>query len=447
MQFSFQGIKKNGRTYLLVKNILASFLIKGWTTIVMLLMVPLTLQCLGIYKNGVWLTINSLLLWIDQMDIGLGNGLRNKLAVCIAHNDKLKAKQVVSSTAAMLLVIVIPIMIILNVLVWYTDVYSFLNVSKSILPDLRVAVSSGGTLVCMTFILKFIGNVYMGLQLPAFSNFFIAAGQTLALLLTWILYVTDNATFLNVVVVNTLSPLIIYLLAYPYTFFVRFPCLRPSHRSVERKIVYEMGNVGIKFFWIQLASILQFMTSNILISKFFSPELVTPYQISYRYMSLVVMVFSVVCMPFWNATTDAYERRDIEWIKKAGHRMNQMVMLAGLAIVFMIIVSPMVYHIWIGKSCVIGYEMTAMMGLYVFLLIASTRYSFFLNGIGVLRLQLYMTVSAVIFIPVAWAISYLTHNIIYFMAIMCVCNIPGLVSNIIQFNKIINGKAVGIWGK
>ena len=82
---------------------------------------------------------------------------------------------------------------------------------------------------------------------------------------------------------------------------------------------------------------------------------------------------------------------------------------------------------------------------YSILLIISMRYSYFLNGVGALRLQLYMTVSAIVFIPLAWAVSSYTHDILWFMAVMCLCNIPGLVVNVIQFNKILNGQATGIW--
>jgi hypothetical protein len=89
--------------------------------------------------------------------------------------------------------------------------------------------------------------------------------------------------------------------------------------------------------------------------------------------------------------------------------------------------------------------MTTMMAVYVFLLVVSLRYSYFLNGIGALRMQLNMTVMAIVFIPLAWAVSSYTHDIVWFMAVMCFCNVPGIVANAIQFNKILNGKASGIW--
>ena len=171
--------KKSSRTTLLIKNVAASFFLKGCSALIVLMMVPLTLNCLGTYKNGVWLTISSMLVWIDQMDIGLGNGLRNSLATYIAHNDLEKARRVVSSTMAMLVCIMIPILSILLLLTWQADVYGFLNVDPTVIPELRIALLAAVTLVCMTFVLKFIGNVYMGMQLPAISNLLIAIGNSI----------------------------------------------------------------------------------------------------------------------------------------------------------------------------------------------------------------------------------------------------------------------------
>lgn len=441
------AMSHNQRTSLLIKNVLFSFFIKGWSAIVVLLMVPLTLECLGSYRNGVWLTISSMLVWIDQMDIGLGSGLRNRLAACKAHGDNQASREAVSSTMAMLVCIVIPIFLVLAALVWFGDVYGFLNVELDRIPDLRVALLCAVSLVCCTFVLKFIGNVYMGMQLPAASNFIMALGQTLALAATWLLYTTGHADFLPIVAVNTAAPLLVYLVAYPYTFYLRFSELRPSWHSINLRAALQLGNLGIKFFWLQIASIIQFMTANILISNFFTPEMVTPYQIAYRYMSLVVVFFTVICMPFWNATTDAYERHDMGWIEKASRKMNLLTLMIFLLLVLMTALSPLVYQLWIGDKCDVPFSMTAMMALYIFLLVLSMRYSYFLNGIGALRMQLYMTVSAIIFIPLAWLVSFVTHDILWFMAVMCLCNLPGIVVNIVQFNKILKGTAIGVWLK
>lgn len=439
------NIENNQRSSLLLKNIFFSFITKGWSALATLLMVPLTLTCLGTYKNGVWLTVSSLLVWIDQMDIGLGNGLRNILATHMAHNKIKEAQKIVSSTVAMLVCVMIPVALLTSLLIWFTDIYSFLNVDESLLPELRTVLLSATIIVCITFVFKFISNVYMGLQLPAVSNLILSAGQTLALFLTYILLETNHATFQNVVLVNVLSPLAIYIIAYPLTFFLLYPHLRPTISSVNLKSAISIGNVSLRFFWLQIASLIQFMSANILISNFYTPEMVTPYQISYRYMSIILVLFTVICMPFWNATTDAYERGDKEWIRTANRKLNIMTFGIIFCLILMVSCSQWIYGIWIQDKCTVPMTMTVLMAVYILLLVLSMRYSYFLNGIGALRLQMYMTFMSIIYIPVAWVVCSHTNDITYFLLVMCVFNIPGLIINMIQFNKILNNKAVGIW--
>ena len=436
------------RSSLLVKNILLSFLIKGWSAIVVFMMVPVTLHCLGEYKNGVWLTISSIMLWIDNMDIGLGNGLRNKLAIHLAHNDTERARSLVSSTFAMLTCIMIPAMLILLLLIYFGDMYGFLNVSPGLVGNLDTVLIVTVVFVCSTFIFKLIGNFYMGLQLPAVSNLLVCIGQTFALAGTYLVYLSGSHSLMWIALVNTAAPFIVYLLAYPITFYYKYPQLRPSFRLVNMAEAKGVMGMGVKFFVMQIAGVVLFMTANILISKLFSPEMVTPYQITYRYFSLMLVVFTVICMPFWNATTDAYERGDMIWIRRANKRLNLMTLGIFVGMIVMVLISNNIYRIWIDKDTIIDIKMSIAMAVYIFILIMSMRYSYFINGIGKLWLQLLFTTSAaILFIPLAYLIAHLTNNIIWFIAVMCAVNIPGLIVNRIQFDKLINGKATGIWIK
>ena len=215
------SIISNHRSSLLQKNILASFIIKGWSAVVVLLLVPITLHCLGEYKNGIWLTISSLLLWIDNMDIGLGNGLRNKIAEYMARDEINRARQLLSSTFVLLSCIIIPVMLVLAMLILSCDTYYFFNASPSIVTDLDQVLIVTIILVCTTFVFKLIGNFYMGIQLPAVSNLLIAIGQTLVLIGTYIVLWSGSHSLMLIALVNTAAPLLVYLLAYPYNFFYK----------------------------------------------------------------------------------------------------------------------------------------------------------------------------------------------------------------------------------
>lgn len=436
------------RSSLLQKNILASFLIKGWSALVVLLLVPATLNCLGDYKNGIWLTISSLLLWIDNMDIGLGNGLRNKIAEYMAHSEYERTRSLISSTFAMLTCIIIPVLLILLLLIAISDPYTVFNAAPSKVAHLDQVLMVTVTLVCTSFIFKLIGNFYMGMQLPAVSNLLIALGQTLVLIGTYIVLYSGSHSMMLIALVNTGAPLFVYLLAYPYTFFYKYPHLRPSFKLINFKEARAVINMGVQFFIMQISGVILFMTSNLLISKLFTPALVTPYQITYRYFSIMLVAFTVICMPFWNATTDAYERGDIQWIRHATRKLRLMIIGIIACMVTMVILSPWVYSFWIGDSITIDIRMSIVMATYIFILIYSMRYSYFINGIGKLRLQLiFTTAAAVIFIPLAYLTTQYTHSIIWFMIVMCLVNIPGLIVNRIQFSKLINGQAKGIWMK
>ena len=438
----------NLRTTLIRKNILASFLIKGWSAVIVFLLTPVTLKCLGDYTNGVWLTISSVMLWIDHLDIGLGNGLRNKLAIYMAHDDKLRARSIISSTFAMLTYIIIPASLIMIALIWTCNTYSLFNVNSEVINNLDNVLTIAVIMVCSTFIFKLIGNFYMGMQLPAVSNMLVAAGQTLAFIGTWILYRSGSHSLLHIALVNTAAPLITYLIAYPVTFGIKYPELRPSMKLVNISEAKEVMSVGVQFFVIQISSVVLFMTSNLLISKFFDPSMVTPYGITYRYFSVFLVAFTVICMPLWNATTDAYERGDIQWIRDATRKLRLLIIIMIACMLIMVVLSPWVYSIWIGNSVTIDIRMSIVMAIYIFIQVYGMRYSCFINGIGKLRLQLiFTTVAAVIFIPLAYLTTQYTHSIICFMIVMCIVNIPGLIVNCIQFNRLVNGKAKGIWIK
>ena len=119
-----------------------------------------------------------------------------------------------------------------------------------------------------------------------------------------------------------------------------------------------------------------------------------------------------------------------------------------VSLIVMIVLSDTVYAIWIDRQTVIDIRMSIVMAAYIFILIYSMLYSCFINGIGKLRLQLiFTTAAAVLFIPLAYIVAQWTHSIIWFMSVMCLVNIPGLIVNRIQFYKLINGKANGIWMK
>jgi len=94
--------KGHSRSLRAKKNISVSFIAKVLSILVSFLIVPLTLGYVGKVEYGIWMAISSIISWFSFFDIGLGNGLRNKLAEALARNDNETAKIYISSTFALI---------------------------------------------------------------------------------------------------------------------------------------------------------------------------------------------------------------------------------------------------------------------------------------------------------------------------------------------------------
>lgn len=435
------------RSKKVVKNIAGSFFIKGWAGVVQLLLVPVTIGCLGKYEYGIWMTLSSVLLWMDSFDMGLGNGLRNKLAEFVAREQWTEARQAVSTTFFLLICLILPLVLLLLVLAETFDVAALLNLERGSVAALTETVQVSLFFVGLTLVLKFLGNVYLGLQLPAINNLLVVAGQTLGLLG---ILVFDRAsgrlTLFHAALIFTFAPVLVYAAAYPVTFRL-YPRLTPGISFFRRSMVRELFTMGLNFFVLQMAGLVLFFTSNLLITRILGAAEVTPYQVAFRYFSFANMLFSIIVTPLWSATTDAYAKHDFAWIRTCTSRMRKLLLGFVLLLLLMTWVSPFAYGVWVGKQVEVPFTLSALMGLYTAVILYSLYYAHILFGIGHIRLQMYVTLGeALVFIPLAICGAH-RFGVEGIVGALILVNIACAVSNRLQYAKIMSGRATGIWIK
>jgi O-antigen/teichoic acid export membrane protein len=212
-------------------------------------------------------------------------------------------------------------------------------------------------------------------------------------------------------------------------------------------MIPELVGLGIKFFVLQLSGLILFTTSNLLISNLFGPNEVTPYQIVYKYFSFILMLVSIVITPIWSATTDAYVRGDYSWIKSLTKRMLKVLCLFTLLVILLGVISPWVYPYWTLGKVDIPIPMTILMGIYIIVVIFSLYFANILYGTGKIFVQMIVTLSeAIMFIPLAiYCGKIMGINGIIIALILS--NIPCAITNTIQYYKIINQRATGVWNR
>jgi hypothetical protein len=284
------------RSSLVKKNIYLSFLIKGFSILISLLLVPLTLNYLSVYEFGVWLTLSSIFTWINYFDIGLGNGLRNRLTVAMAKGDS-KLGQIYISTTFFILLLIVSIVFLMFLAVQpFLNWSEILNVRPTEVANLNKVIILSFAFFCINFVLKIIGIVYVAAQRPAINDLIALFGSLLSLIIIFILTKTTNGSLINIAIVLSAAPVVILLLAYPITFSGHFSNYKPTLRAVKPAYALDMMNLGVQFFILQISSLIIFGTSNIIISRILGPEQVAPYNdIQHHYNADVVSFYRCYC--------------------------------------------------------------------------------------------------------------------------------------------------------
>lgn len=389
------------RTSKAKKNILLSIGIKACSILVSLVLVPLTLGYLNKYEYGIWLTLSSTLMWINYFDIGLGNGLRNKLAEALADSDVKIGQVYISTTFALLTIIMVFFYLLYYVCHFFFSWNAILNISSNELStDLDNLVLFVLLFFCLNFILKVIGNVYLAKQLSVVNDLMIFVANVCSCIIIYILTLTTEGDLAKVALVYSVSPVVVYLLAYPITFSYLYKDLAPKWSCINFRYSKSLLSLGGQFFIVQIACLIIFSTSNLFITQLCSPSEVTVYNIAFKYFSVITMAFIILITPFWSAATDAYARKDFAWIKRSVGMMMKFWALLEIVALIMLLVADYVYNVWVNLT--IPFSLSILMFLYVSIVNWNNLFAYFLNGIGLVRTQLYSSVIAsMLYIPLA----------------------------------------------
>lgn len=449
LKFKEKFKNTDGRSKKMYKNTIAMIGIRGLSIIITLISAPIMLHHVDRADYGVLLTLTSIVGWVGMMDIGLGNGLRNKLPEFLKNKDFIYAKKIVSSCYATLAIYVAVIITIFLALSPFINWLSVLNSPTSDAEEIRKLADVVFITFCIQFLLGLLNSILFAYQIPAFQSFFTFIGQLAALIALIIqVFIFNVTSVFQIGAVNCLIPVLVLFCGSIGLFRTKLKDIAPSFKLVDFRTVGGILSLGMKFFVLQMITIVLFQANTIIIAKVVGPEAVVEYNLAFKYISLLTMIFTIIITPVWSATTDAYIRKDFTWIKKTISFSQRVCLISILLGILMLFVSKFVYGIWLGKDVIdISYSTTGLILLYISFEMLYKVYGTIINGIGKVFAQMILTgIIAVIYIPLAlllgslWGLSgVLIANVIVFAL--------NYIWAKLQCNRLINQTATGIWNK
>lgn len=431
---------------IVIKNIIGSFTVKGLSILLNFLMMP---AYLNYFEDksilGLWLAIIGVLTWIVNFDLGIGNGLRNKLVKYLDGNDMKKAKEYISSAYIMITLISIIIAILGYFLIQILDWNKIFNISNLIISKeiLNSVISFTFVGLLLYFILKLISSILLSMEKVALVNFLQLLTTICNLIYIFFIKIENPQTALrNLSCFYIISLNLPYLIATIILFLGKLKKCRPSLFYGNKIIAMNITLLGGKFFFIQLMLLLINSTNEFFISNIFGPEFVVDYQIYYKVFYLVVTLFSLITNPIWSNITRSSANQDYKKIIEIQRKLRFLSIFSSIFIILVIFAFPFIVKIWLNGSefnynIIYGFIFAIFSILMIFIL-SETAIA---NGLSRLRIQLiYFSLAGLLKIPLTFLLELINIGWIGVIIVNIIILIPLIIVQTYDTSKFLTLK-------
>lgn len=392
----------NSNNKIIINNVLGAFVVKGSGLVISLLTAPAFIH----YFNnneilGVWFTLLSVLIWVLNFDLGIGNGIRNQLTKDIVNNDRKSIKLTLSSGYYSIATITFILAFVGSVFLLNIDLNNFFNVSKEVISPRALLISSFAIFIAimLRFMLTFVSSIFYSLQKSAVNNLLGLITSVLQLLYIGVFHFESAEEAL----VNlSISYLIISNLPVIIACIVVFRTdLRDCHISinwVRRTRVKEIVKFGGIFFACQILYMLIVNTNEFLVTKFYGAESTTEYSFYYKITSIVYMVVALAMTPIWSVVTKALEEKKISWLDELYKRIKRLSFFVVLVQFLIIPILQPFFNVWLGYNfIVVDYSTALSFAVFGSAFVISSMLSTIVCGLARMKIQLYCYLIGLLF--------------------------------------------------
>lgn len=430
---------KNTRTVLV--NMFFTFLIKGGSLFIALFTTP---AYISYFSNdavlGVWFTILTVLAWLLTFDMGVGNGVRNRLVETLGKNDMQESKKIVSSAYLFLIGLSFIIIAIILILSFCSHIFPILRIDWNDLLGISTNQLSKSTLetavlivfisIIVQFVLRLITSISYAIQNSFVANLLHLCTNVFLLIYVLIANHTGhNGNIITLAIVYFFAVNIPLLAVTFFLFLTKLRQIRPSIRYFDLSCAKSVLKLGVGFLYLQFAAMLLDNTASFLISTLTGADQVVEYQLYYKLFSMVGMIIAIAIVPMWSAITKAYVEKQYNWLKKSVWILFAVVGLSFLAELLIVLFLPFLFDLWLGKG---ARTASRMIGL-VFALYGTCHTwkqvcSYIQNGLGQIKLQaVSLTLGVIISFVCSYAFSKIWDNYLAVVFGMVVGHLPACI--------------------
>jgi O-antigen/teichoic acid export membrane protein len=441
--------KGHERTVRAKKHILFAVIFKGIGILIGFAYFPLSLTYLGPVKFGIFLTLVSMINWFEELDVGIGNGLRNRLGESIADGDDEAGRGYVSTAYFILGGIFSGVSIVFVGVCFLIPWADWLETDAALNQQIMILTMLMFAAFAIRFVASLVFQIFYALQRIALVDMFSTIGKVAFLLMIFALMYYTEESLLLFGAAKTFTFAAVPLLVGVYYFNTSFKKFKPSLKYVKKSYFKGLFSLGIQFFIIKSAMIVIHSTNNFLIASFVSVKVVPNYEAAYKILSVFLMLFVIITNQLWSANVEAYRKGDMEWMRKTMKSITKVWIGTVVLSLLIVLVSPFIYKVWLRDQIQISMMLTLAVAGSISITTWVNSFNLVINGTGKVRLQMYAWIFAsIVNIPLSiFFTQFLGFGIIGVVLGTIVSMIPLAILSPWQVKKLLAKTDKGIWAK
>lgn len=396
------------RLNILVKQFSSSFILKILAMGLSYISIPFFLKYLGNRDYGIWMTIFSIVGWINTFDLGIGNGLKNKLTENYTKKNYKEVREYIITGYISLSFLALLFWLIGCLGIYFFNFSQGLNINYYSENYLKLLFFITYSLTLFNFIVKIYNVLYLAVHNSYISNLCTLLFQVIFIIILVLLNKLNKISILTIVFVYPGFTLLLGVI-FTILFFRKYKNLRPKLIDFKKEKIKMINNLGLYFFIIQISILIIMTTDNMIIMRYLGAEEVATYNIVSKLFQAILLIEALISAPMWSLFVDAYIKNDKSWIINIYKKLNLLFLVAILGVTIAIFIAPLLIKIWIGKELVLPKYLILFWGIFIINRIWGDIYCIFTNATNKIKLQMWLLIlGAVINIPLSiYLLKYL----------------------------------------
>lgn len=415
-----------------------NFFLVGFKIILGMILIPILINTLGKERFGVWQTILSFSTLASVLNLGFGNGLRNIITKLVATESNDIGKYIGVTIKKVFKLIFLITLVLLPLIYFFFNPDSFFKNSTLDSSEIKISVIIFSTLFLFNIVLSISDSISFGLQKSYIPN--IVQAIHFFLLLIFLLAI-DNYYEINLIYLSLLFGILLSII-YVVVFIVLNKKFNIKISFKSKINIKEVNNLSFLFFLAQFTSLLFISIDTFVLSNKLGAEVTAEYSVIYKIFFVIISVFSVFLIHYWNRVTEAFQKGEKLWIKKTA---NKLVILAIVFFLISIVISVFqkkIISFWLGESLNFQNLSFYLFSFYLLLHCINAIFVNIQNGIGLIKAQIIGNV--IVLIVYFLAINIIDLDFYGYNALIIIKTILMLILVIINFSifKVLKNDSV-----